>query len=236
MIAALALVAVSAPGQAAVKIDDLVQSGLHDATFTAQVVSANHAELAKINKDFAQSYRFKSMSVRLKEPYKLRLDSKLDDQDIRFIINGTTRHLIVPKAGIKQREDLSDEPGKRQTLLDFGLLSPSLFNGLLDGAFVRTDRATGAHVFDLTYEPAYRYAVRYRVWIDPAKRFTFKREWYGRKGNLMAIFHYEEPRQFGSVWLPTRLSVRNAENKLAGVTEYKNLKVNSGLADSIFSP
>ena len=38
----------------------------------------------------------------------------------------------------------------------------------------------------------------------------------------------------GGVTFPTQLTVRNSENKVAGVTRYSNVRGNQGLADSVF--
>ncbi len=216
-------------------VDDIVQKNFRDAAFTARVVKAAQTELGKINKDFANSYRFSSSKVMIKEPFMLRLESRVEDTDILFILNGSTRILKVPRARISQRENLSKAPGKRQTLLDFGLLTPSMFHGFLVPKFVRNDRATGNVVFDLTYETQLDDSSRYRVWVDADKRYITKREWYNQQGRMLATFLYENPSRAGSTWFPTRLTVKNVDNKVAGITEYSGLKLNDGLSDSLFS-
>lgn len=215
-------------------VSDIVQPSFRDASFTARVVKAAQSELGKINKDFANSYRFSSSKVQIKEPFMLRLDSRVDDTEILFILNGPTRILRVPRAKISQRENLSKAPGKRQTLLDFGLLTPSMFRGFLEAKFVRNDRATGNLVFDLTYENIKEDSSRYRVWVDAGKRYITKREWYNQDGRMLATFLYEKPAQEGNTWFPTRLTVKNVDNKVAGVTDYSGVKLNGGIPDSVF--
>jgi len=218
-------------------ISSYVQTAFRDLSFTAKVESSKQSELAKINQDFAKSYRFSSSKVWLKEPMKLRMEAKVEDTDIFFIVNGGKKLVRVPRANINQRDDVSKSPGKRQTPLDFGLLTPSLFDGFLKSAYVRTENRgdySGDLVFDLTYIPKLDDSSRYRVWIDPVKKFTAKREWYSQAGFLMATFTYEQPKEYGGVWIPSRVTVKNAEGKLGGATGYVNIKVNSGLADSLF--
>jgi len=230
------LLAAAALGQSSAKISDCWQTNFNDASFTAVVGTSNQKELAKINKDFANSYRFKSTTVRLKEPFKLRLETKVDDMDILFIVNGVTRVVRIPSRGIRNKENLAKSPGKRQTSLDFGLLTPALFNNLFEAKFIRTDRATGDHVFDLTYIPALDDTTRHRIWVDPKQRYVNKREWYSQNGgHLLATFLYSEAKQFGTIWFPTKLTVKNADNKVAGSTTYSGVKVNSGVADSTFN-
>lgn len=216
-------------------IDSFAQGNLRDASFTARVVTGNQRELAKINKDFANSYRFKFMTTWIAEPFKLRLESNVDDTKIFFIINGTTRLVRVPRSNINIRENLADSPGKRQTVFDFGLVTPSLLSDLLDAKFVRMDRTSNQPVFDITYKKKFDDTTRHRVWMDPNRKFVTRREWYSQVDNrLLATFSYEEPQQVAGVWIPTKVTVRNAENKVAGVTEYTAIKVNQGLSPSLF--
>lgn len=231
---AIALLTLAAPAQTP-GLDDILAPGFEDAAFTARVTKADQRELGKINKDFANSYRFSSTKVFVKEPFMLRLEATVDDTDILFILNGTTRIVRVPRARISQRENLAKAPGKRQTLLDFGLLTRSMFQGLFEAKYVRTDRATGDYVFDITYLKAFDDTSRSRVWVDPDKRYVTKREWYSQPGRQLATFFYENPVRQGSTWFPTKLTVKNVDNRVAGITDYVGVKVNGGLSDSLFS-
>lgn len=218
-------------------INSYWQSGLRDASFTAKVGKASQRELQKINKDFAQSYRFDYTEVQMKEPFMLRLESKVEDQSIWFIINGTNRLLSIPKNGIRNRENLAKSPGKRQTVFDFGLITPALFDNFMEAKFVRVDRTTKEPIFDVTYMKSLGDDSRHRIWVDPDQKFVTKREWYSQNGNkpLLAIFRYKSPQKVNGVWMPTVLEVYNSGNVLAGTTNYQNVKVNTGLANSLFA-
>lgn len=213
-------------------INDFIQKNFEDVSFTARKKVGNHRELAKINKDFGQSYRFDYTNVKLKEPMKLRLDSKVEDANVTLILNGTQQYIKVP--GINSKQNLSRSPGRRQTPLDFGLLTPSMFKDLFEAKFVRVDRGTGDYVFDLTYEKKFDDTSRHRIWVDKEKKFISKREWYNQHGRQVATFFYEEPKFADGMWLPTRLTVKNMDNKVAGVTEYENVKINTGISDALF--
>ncbi|HVL38940.1 MAG TPA: outer membrane lipoprotein-sorting protein [Fimbriimonadaceae bacterium] len=230
----LAALAAASIAQASASISDVYQRNFQDASFTARVVTGNQAELQKINKDFGASYRFKFTHVKIKEPFKLRLESEVDDTQAVMVLNGPTQLLRVPRIRFSQKTNLADEAGRRQTLLDFGVLTPSLFEDLFQAKFVRVDRATNDLVFDITFHPKYDNTTRHRVWIDREKRVVSKREWYNQHGRQLATFFYENPKQIAGVWFPTQVTVRNMENKVAGVTEYTNLKVNSGLSEDLF--
>lgn len=235
MIHALALSVTLLTAPAPPSIQDFVPRNLRDASFTAVVVSGNPQELAKINRDFAQSYRFRSSSIRLKEPFMVRAESTVEDSTILFVVNGTRRMVRIPRSNINLRENLATKPGKRQTAFDFGFLTPSLFDDFFTARYVRRDRATGQEVFDVTYVPRLKDGTRHRVWIDPDRKLLTKREWYSQiDGRLMATISYDEPRQFDGLWLPTRVTVRNADNRVAGTSRYDSIRVNTGLDNSIF--
>jgi outer membrane lipoprotein-sorting protein len=231
----IAAVAGIAIGQADPKISDYVQAGFKDAMFKPAYHSSSQKELKKINKDFAQSYKIKSSVIHYKEPLMLRVRGKIEGTDAEYIIKGTKRVWRVPHSGLKLSENIATSPGKRQTALDFGMLSTPLFDEFFTAKYIRKDRKTGHIVFDVTYVPALKDGSRHRIWVDPVKKFTSKREWYSQMGgHLMATFVYENEENFDGIWMPTRMSVFNADSKLAGVTDYEELKVNSGIEDSFF--
>ena len=215
-------------------INQYVQRNLNDATFQARVIKADQLELKKINKDFGQSYRFETTTIRFKEPFMMRVEATVDDSSILYIINGSTQLFKVPRIRLNQRTDLSKSPGRRQTPLDFGILTPSLFENLFVAKFVRNDRATGDLVFDLTYPANLDDTSRHRIWVDAEKKYVTKREWYNQYGRQLATFIYENPQQEAGVWVPSKLTVRNVDNKVAGVTAYADIKINTGLSDSLF--
>ncbi|MCH7902997.1 MAG: outer membrane lipoprotein-sorting protein [Armatimonadetes bacterium] len=229
-----ALLAVALITQKDPTIEDAVLIGFKSATFVTTVSGAKQSELRKINKDFAASYRFKRMKVQMKEPFKIRLSTAVDDTRIVMIINGPKKVYRIPKVNLSKREDNSKNPAKRQTTLDFGLLTKSLFDGYMDAKYVRTDRLTGEWVFDLTYKPEHGDKSRHRVWIDPERRFLTKRAWYSRRGNLRATFLYEDATKFGDIWFPKTAIVKNAENKVAGTIICTEVVVNPTLSDDLF--
>ncbi len=220
-------------GQGSTNIQSYIQTGFRDATFTAKAQSGNQHELGKISKDFGMSYRFSSTNLSIKEPFKFRADSVLDDTKLAVIQNGMTEKFNTPI--YRGTQDLSKAPGRVHTPLEFGILTPSMFNDFFTARFVRMDRSSGDAVFDITFVPSLRDSSRFRVWIDPQKKYTTKREWYGQgRGILKATFIYDEPRQIDGMWVPTRSTVKNADNITAGTLVYQGLKLNQDLSDSLF--
>ena len=219
-------------------IQSYVQKNFEDATFTVKTGKHSTAELAKINRDFAQSYRVKESQVWLKEPFKMRMVSTVEDTKIIFLVVGGKKTYRAPSSNISHTEDVSKAPGKRQTIFDFGILAPSLFDSLFDAQFIRFDRATKDVVFDFTYKSNLKDSSRHRVWIDPDKKIITKREWYGQKvrtgGRLMATFVYSNPVQTKGVWMSSAVTVSNSSNKEAGNLSYQGIKMNEGMDEKLF--
>ncbi|MBA3727021.1 MAG: outer membrane lipoprotein-sorting protein [Armatimonadetes bacterium] len=209
-----------------------VQPKLHDISFTVKLEWSSRAELSKINRDFAMGYEADTAEVQYKDPLMLRGTAKINGQKAIYVIKGDTKTWYVPRLGAKVNQKVGNAPGKRQTLLDFGLVTTGMKDRFIMGKFVRKEN--GESVFDLHY--AYeKDTSRHRVWVDPAKRVITKRMWYSQKGELMATFNYSLHAKFGSVWVPQKMSVRNAEGKLAGVSLLSDIKVNQGIEDSVFN-
>jgi outer membrane lipoprotein-sorting protein len=235
MTSLIALAALAMPTAQSYGINDIVQPAFKDATFVAQVIRGNQSELRKINADFAYSYRFKSMKAFVKEPFMMRLEATVEDTSLLYILNGTRKLYRIPKMRLNHTEDVSRAPGKRQTPMDFGIFTPSLFERLMEAKFVRVDRANNNLVFDITYNQNFTDDwSRHRVWIEPTRKYVTKREWYSQENKLMATFLYDKPVNQRGVWFPTRCVVRNVENKEAGITEYQSMSINTGLNDSLF--
>jgi outer membrane lipoprotein-sorting protein len=228
----VALTAVAAFGQAP-SIDRYTQP-IKDITFSMDVKTGNQPELRKISKDFGEAYRFAHVDFKIKESFEIRGDTKVDDTSIVMILADGIRVFRAPRQNINVKKDVRKNPGQRQTIFEFGILTPELFDSFMTSKFVRNDRATGDVVFDLAFHEKFGDTTRYRVWIDGEKKFTSKKEWYGQDGTLKATFTFSDPEKVGSMWLPTIASVKNAEGKVAGVLRYSKFKINAGISDSIF--
>lgn len=211
-------------------LDGLASRTLQDLEAKVQVVSADQAELGKINRDFGMAYRLKSLTMKYKEPNKLRMEGTIGC----LIVNGATRHFRVPALRLSKTDDLGESPGKRYTLMDVGLLTTAGLAGVT-GKYLRDEAVDGksARVFDVTYKGDD--TVRYVVWIDAATHVIVKREWYDGAGKRKATFLYQQPKQVAAdLWVPTRIEIRNPEDAVAAVTAYSDVKVNQGLDDSLF--
>jgi outer membrane lipoprotein-sorting protein len=228
MTIAIALILLGAPPS----FDDIVQANLRDISFKMTLDWFDHQELRKISRDFATTYEAKNAEFAYKEPMMLRSSSQVSGQSVLYAIVGDKKIVKVPRLGIKTTQDIARGPGKRQTLLDWGIVTSVMRDKFVKGTYIRTE-PNGQWVFDIRYQYAADTS-RFRAWVDPAKRAIVKKLTYNSKGELMSIFEYGGHVQIGGVWFPTKLSVTNAEGKLGGRSTISDIKVNAGIADSLF--
>jgi len=207
-------------------IDQYTQP-IKDISFSMDVRTANRSELLKISKDFANGYEFEHVDFTVQDSFELRGDTRVQGTNVSMIMHDGIR--VMKARGLSYKTDVREKPGQRQTIFDFGLLSPDLFTDFLTAKFVREDRATNDVVFDVWFNPRFHDKTRFRIWVDPAKKFDAKKEWYGQDGNLKATFSFTDPIRVGSLWFPTVATVQNADGNVAGVLNYSGFKLNAGL-------
>lgn len=230
--AALAASILIAPATAARPLLDYA-SPVKDLSLTSTVQERDMDALRKISNEFAQSYRFASSTMYLKEPDKFRVDSKAGLIHVRYVINGNAK--ILRAGVINKRWDITHEPGQRQGGLTVGLLTAS-FVRLVDSTPKGTQTVSGrkADVFDTHFKGKGR-ASWYRLFMDPDQQYILRVEQYKADNSLKDTIVFSEPKRVNGVWVPTRTKVFNPQGQLGAVTKMENIKVNTGLADSIFA-
>lgn len=216
-------------------IHDYVADKLDDFTATMRVDHYDEHEGEKINKDFGYIYKLKGdVTIRYKEENRMRLDAQVGASKLTLIVNNTTQY--VRAAGLKDTRELGNTPGKRKTLLDAGFIS----NGYLaytEAEFKRAQEVKGilCAVFRISYKDKKLDTSHRLVWIDPKTKIVVKREEYSQMGKLNGTFWFLDPKEVKpGIWFPTRLEAWNRDNKEAGVTIYRDVKVNQGLEESVF--
>src|SRR5262249_40123250 len=94
---------------------------------------------------------------------------------------------------------------------------------------------TPCAVFEMTYKDRDEDTSHHIVYIDPKTKVVRKRESYSQAGKLQAIYYFKDVEQVSpGVWFPTRIEAQNVDRVIAGVTAYKNIKINTGIPDSVF--
>lgn len=230
---AVPLVARPETADAAPTIQSVMAPGFKDITLDARPIKANIAELNKIGKDFANAYRVSRMRFLIKEPDKFRMEVWAGPLKFVHVISGGSKSTRAFGKDFRAK-DFGDDPGKRQTPMDVGLITPGTLRGY-DVAYISSGTEAG--------RPAVKFRLRFAhlperyevLTIDSERKTLLKRELYTTDGGKFKCdFTYLDHQRVGSLWLPKRIEVRNAAHKLAGVTEQKEFKINTGVSDSLF--
>ncbi|MGO8670875.1 MAG: outer membrane lipoprotein-sorting protein [Capsulimonadaceae bacterium] len=212
-------------------ISQLTSAKIRTLTMDTYVVTENRPELQKIGGDFADAYRFHNVSVTYMQPDMLQFDSVVAGTHITYTINGNRKFTSIPSFHVHHVEDTTGAPGKKQSLLDMGMIPPELLT-LYNGTYLRTEGKL--YVFQIMPKQA---SETYKdiVWIDPVTHITVKRIHYNRDGKLIAWYRYLDPAQpRPRIYVPSRVEVYNPEGHLAAVTQYSNIKVNLAVDQTIF--
>lgn len=216
-------------------IADYVANKLDDVTSSMRVTFYDDQAGRKMGEGFEVMHKLKGeVQMRYKEENKLRLDARAPKAT--FVINNTTQQVSVPSLGIRTTMNFADAPGKRKTLLDVGLISQG-YLAYTQAEFRRTAPVNGVMcaVFRISYRNKQLDTSHRMVWVDPKTKITLKREEYSQEGKLNGTFFYKDPKEVApGIWFPSAIEVVNNEGQKAGVTAYKNVKVNQGLDDSLF--
>ena len=227
--AALALL-LPAAGQAAPNINALTSTNLKTLTASSEIVTENQDQLKTIDGDIALAYRLHRGSLTYEQPGKLRIEASIPHLiSGYYIVNGNQKLTVAPF--VHKVQDTTGAPGKRQTLMDFGLIPPELLTDY-NATFLR--RESGLLCFQIQPKQAGE-TQKDLVWIDPKTHITVQRYNYDRDGKLTKIFRYLSPLEVApGIYVPTRVELYNTQNKLAGATVYENIHVNQPVSDSVF--
>lgn len=204
-----------------------------DLTTTVNVKEKNKSALTKVDENYARLYEFKSATLSLKAPDKIRIDSKLGMVKFEYIIAGGKKIFRAPKVRVNKTDDYSKDPAKLQTPLDLGLVTPQLWDNrkveLLDDADAQ---ANGEIKLKLTWLKGDMYNL---IWIDAANLWLKCFEKHDSAGNLKARVVYSNPvNAAGVIWMPTTVELYAPDGTKAGTTELSDIKINTNLPDTLF--
>ncbi|MDH7569581.1 MAG: hypothetical protein QHJ73_08355 [Armatimonadota bacterium] len=219
--------------EAAPTIQSVFAPGVRDLALNARPVKADIEQLKKIGKDFPNAYRVTKMRFIMKEPDKFRMEVWAGPLKFIHLINGGNKATYAFGMWRKSKP-FGDDPGKRQTPLDLGIVTPGTLRGY-KAEYVGAGTEEG--------RPVYRFRLRYAhdleryevISVDTERKCLVKREMHTRiHGGFKCEFTYSDPVQVGAVWIPRRIEVRNEDRRLAGVTEQSDPVVNAGVSDALF--
>lgn len=239
LITCLCLVLLPSVSSAAMTVEELkaqivrVSGKLKDLSFSVTVIEKNQAALEKMEPEYAALYELKSVRVYLKHPGMVRTEGKLGMVKFEYIINGWRKIVRAPMLKIRKESDYSGKPGKLTTPFDFGLVTPSLW-----------DNRTVSIEDDPEASAAGEIRIRLRwagsgtsivAWLD-AKSLCLKR--VERRDDedhaKFRILYLNHRLHDGVVWVPARAEMYAPDGARVGVSELGDVKVNTGLSDSLF--
>lgn len=211
-------------------ITTLTSSNLQTLQMSSEIVEDNQPALNKISGDIALAYRLHRGSMAYKQPGKLRIEATIPFLGSGvYIINGNMKATVAPF--VHKVQDVTGAPGKKQTLLDFGLVPPELLTEY-DVVFLR--REAGLLCYQVMPKLKTE-ALKDIIWVDPKTHITVQRYNYNRDGKLIKWFLYKNPLLAApGVYLPTRVELYNPQGQLAGATVYQNIRVNQPLREELF--
>lgn len=210
-----------------------VSGKLKDISFSVTVIEKNQAALERMEPEYAALYELKSVRVYMKQPGMVRTEGKLGMVKFEYIINGWRKIVRAPMLKIRKESDYTGKPGKLTTPFDFGLVTPSLW-----------DNRTVSVEEDAEASAAGEIRVRLRwagsgtsivAWLDSTNLCLKRVE--RRDSDDAArfrIIYMNHKLHDGVVWVPSRAEMFSPAGERVGVSELGDVKVNTGLPDSLF--
>jgi hypothetical protein len=233
---AAAWISSAAPAHAQKELKAYVQPALRDVSVRAEVLSKSDPELEKLGKGFVDAYRLSGQEVICKEPNRVRFQGKNGAFIIRYVTNGTRKLTEVPTLRIHSVDDISKEPAKGDSVSDLGLITAAWVDRVED-RWLRSESRDGKElqVFEFWYKEDPKY--RHTIWVDPGTKTIVEHIAHHRNPNKPGFkkrFVYSEAKQFSGVWVPTKATLYNPENKAAASMKYDDIRVNTSPADKLF--
>ena len=216
-------------------IKSYVCAKLDDFSARITIVKADQKELSKINRDGGLFYRFSDIYMRYKEPNRVRIEGNIEGAKGVFVVDGTIQLVSIPRVHYKTKRDFGDAPGKKKTLVDVGLIS-EFYLTYTNAKFLREATVDGVAcaAFEMRYKDKDDSSHQI-MYIDPKTKVVRKREAYSQEGKLQAVYYYKNVKEVATgIWFPTEIEAQNTDRVVAGITSYKDIQVNTGIADSIF--
>lgn len=208
------------------------EAGVCDVRAEMVIASANKGNVSDMGEGYSDILRLQKGVISYKKPNKLRMDGYAQGIKVSFVQNGYKK--LVLAAMIRQSEDVKNKPGKRIDTLDFGFLSSQLWvdnnisvvsNGKNGVVELKLDPKTGGQ--DKRHD---------NVWVDSKTLKVTKREKYRGSGELRIKYVYTDFEMLGGkLPIATTSTLYGPKGDKLGAVTYKNVKANTGLADSIFS-
>jgi len=216
-------------------LEEYAQSNLKDLAAKIKILSHNDRELSKIGKDFPKGFTLGSQEIWCKEPGKVRFQGKKGLFTIRQVTNGNRKLFEAP--AVHKVDDISKEPGKGDSIADLGLITPGWVD-TVEYQWLRTETRDGKPMQVYQYWRKEDPRARHTITVDPTTKTVVENIAHFRskkKEGFKKKLVYSAPQQINGVWVPTRVSIYNTEDKRGGEMQYESIRINVGLEDKLFN-
>lgn len=194
---------------------------------------ANKNKAGEISKGILEflDHGFREVAVAYKRPDKFRAQGKAKGVDVTYVLSGNKKQITAPSLMLKKTDDLSRDLAKKQTTLDLGFASDSMWR---DNNIKLISVSKGVATLQLIPKGTDDKR-KELVWIETKTLKVVKRERYKGDGRLKARHTYSEHKMIGKVPVATLVKVYSADGGYAGSVTISGLQANTGLADSMFA-
>ena len=201
--------------------------------FKADLVmsSTSKKDVSQMGEGYADILKAEKGSVMYKSPDKIRYDGVAQGIKVSLIFNGYNK--LVLSNMIKKRDNVKNAPGKGQDTLDLGFLSSRLWAENTVTVVATENDGTVQLKFDPKYgDKDKRHDT---VWVNPGTLKMTKRIVYSGDGSVRSKSVYSDFEVLGGkLPIATKTTMYDSADDKLGTVEYKNLKSNVGLSDSLF--
>jgi outer membrane lipoprotein-sorting protein len=208
-------------------------ASVRDLKGTMVVHPASKSDAKEINKGIIEflDHGFREAKVHYRRPDRFRAQGKAKGMDVTYIMNGDRKQVIAPALMLRKTENLSRNRAKKQSTLDMGFASDSLWR---DNNVRVVSESNG--VVQLQLIPVGATGKRKElIWLDSRTLKLIKRERYKGNGKLKTRQFYSNHKMMGKMPIATLIKVYSADGGFAGSIDYKDLAVNTGVAESLFA-
>lgn len=215
-------------------LDDYAQPGLRDLAAKIKILSHDDRALSKISKDFPKGFTLGSQEIWCKEPGKVRFQGKKGLFTIRQVTNGNRKLFEAP--AVHKVDDITKEPGKGDSIADLGLITPGWID-TVQHEWLRTETRDGKPVQVYQYWNKEDPRARHTIIVDPATKTVLENISHFRskkKPGFRKKLVYSAHQQINGIWVPTRVTVYNGEDKRGGEMQYESIRINGGIDDKLF--
>jgi outer membrane lipoprotein-sorting protein len=207
------------------------EKGLKDWQADMVITEANKKNVSDMGEGYGDILKLDKALVYYKSPDMIRYDGYAEGIKVTYVQNGYTKLILATM--IRHKENVKNAPGKRFDSLDIGFVSSRLWH---DNNVSVISEKNG--IANLKFDPKYGDKDKRHdmVWLDVRNLRLIKREKYRGNGQMRTRTVYSSYQKL-TVGLPvaTSADLYNESGKELGRVKYKNIKVNTGLGDGLFS-